>query len=160
MIRRRFILAAAGAATLSFPARAADTLSGKYAGNGKEAKMAFISAWTREPFSGKDAIQIVMTERDHSASKRPDWDADFGKFGSALTISMFRADGRIFGCQVAHDALKRKPVSVLGTIKTLDFKLAGERVEGRFSSGGVDKLFDETYEIDLTFAADIRKKAA
>lgn len=160
MIRRTFVLGAAGAATLSIPARAADTLSGRYLGNGKEAKMAFVSAWTREPFSGKDAVLIVMTEKDHSASKRPDWDADFGKFGSALTISMHRADGRVFGCQVAHDALKRKPVSVLGKIKTVDFKLVGERVEGRFTSGGPDKMFDETYEVDLVFAADIRKKPA
>ncbi|HJQ59889.1 MAG TPA: hypothetical protein VJ890_23480 [Vineibacter sp.] len=135
-------------------------VSGRFVGNGKAAKLAFISAYVTEGMSGKAAVEVVMTEKDHASSKRPGWDADFGKFGSALTIKLHRPDGGLFSCQVAHQDLKRKPFSVIGTIKALDVSFAGDRVKARFSSNGPDKFFDDTYEVDLQVDVAIRPKLA
>ena len=115
MIRRSFVISAAATALLPSASRAADTVSGRYVGNGKDVTLAFVSAWVRDGMSGKPAVMIVMTEKDHAASKKPDFDASFGKFGSALIISLHRDDGGVFSCQVAHQALKRPGVSVLTT---------------------------------------------
>jgi hypothetical protein len=159
MIRRSFVLSGA-ACLLPGVARAADTVSGRYAANGKDVKLGFVSAWVRDGMSGKPAVVIVMTEKDHAASKNPAFDADFGKFGSALTISLHRGDGGVFGCQVAHQGLKRQPVSVLGSIKAEEVSFAGERVKARFASNGPIKIFDETCEVDLRVDSAIRPKAA
>lgn len=158
LARRAFIVSAASTVLLPAAARAADSISGRYLGNGKEAKLAFVSAYVREGLSGKPAVVVVMTEKDHSASKRPTFDADFGRFGSALTISVHRTDSGIFSCQVAHQALKRTPVSVLGTIKAVGVSFEGERIKARFTSNGPDKFFDDTFEIDVQVDAAIRPK--
>src|SRR5436190_18886720 len=54
------------------------TVTGKFLGNGKPATLAFVSTHEREPFSDKPAISLVFTEKDHSASKKPAFDASFG----------------------------------------------------------------------------------
>jgi hypothetical protein len=159
MIRRTFVISAAATALLPSASRAADTISGRYVGNGKDVKLGFVSAWVRDGMSGKPAVMIVMTEKDHSASKKPDFDAGFGKFGSALIISLHRDDGGVFGCQVAHQALKRAGVSVLGSIKAQDVSVAGERVKAHFTSNGPIKVFDESVDVDVRVDAAIRPKA-
>ena len=58
------------------------TVSGIFRGNGKEAKLAYVSAQWREPFNGKPGIMLVFTEKDHSKEKKPDMGAMFGKYGS------------------------------------------------------------------------------
>ncbi len=79
------------------------TVTGLFKGNGKEAKIAYVSAHWQEPFGDKPSMKLVFTEKDHSKVKKPDFDAAFGKFGSALIISLHE-DGGIFGCQVVHSA--------------------------------------------------------
>ena len=79
------------------------SVSGVFKGNGKEAKLAHVSARWGEPFSGKPGIVLVFTEKDHSKDKKPDMNAAFGRFGSALIISLHE-DGSIYGCQVVHSA--------------------------------------------------------
>jgi hypothetical protein len=160
LIRRSFVISAAAMVLLPGASRAADTVSGKFIGNGKEAKLAFASAYVTDGMSGKPAVVVVMTEKDHSASKRPTWDADFGKFGSALTISVHRPDGGIFGCQVRHEGLKRSPISVIGTIKPEGLSFDGDRLKARFSSKGPDKFFDDVFEVDVQVDAAIRPKLA
>ncbi|HKU99620.1 MAG TPA: hypothetical protein VJR58_30280 [Vineibacter sp.] len=160
MIRRTFTLSAAAVALLPASARAADTVSGRYVGNGKDVRLAFASAYVREGMSGKPAVIVVMTEKDHSASKKPTFDADFGKFGSALTISLHRPDGGIFACQVAHQGLKRSPVSVIGTIKAEGVSFADDRIKARFTSKGPDKFFDDVFDVDVQVDAAIRPKLA
>ena len=59
------------------------TVTGMFKGNGKEAKIAFVSAHWQEPFSDKPSMKLVFTEKDHSKAKKPDFDANFGKFGNA-----------------------------------------------------------------------------
>ena len=160
LVRRSFMISAAATVLLPSASWAADSVSGKFVGNGKEAKLAFTSAYVADGMSGKQAVVVVMTEKDHSASKRPTWDADFGKFGSALTISVHRPDGGIFSCQVAHQGLKRSPISSIGTIKAEGLSFEGDRIKARFTSKGPDKFFDDVFEVDVQVDAAIRPKLA
>jgi hypothetical protein len=125
-------------------------VSGVYKGNGKEAKLAYISATKGEPHNDKPTIVLVMTEKDHSKEAKPRILASFGKFGSALIITLFE-DGQVIGCQVAHAALEKSGFSALGDIKTSDFKLEGGKVSGKLSTGGEVKTFGETWEVKLQF---------
>ncbi len=139
------------------PAPAANikpSVSGEFKGNGKEAKLAYVSAHWREPFGDKPSMVLVFTEKDHSKDKKPDFDAGFGKFGSALIVSLHE-DGDIFGCEVAHSALKHKNFSSVGRIKTNDFEYADGKVQGELSTDGPAEVFDETWEVNLKFMAPL-----
>jgi hypothetical protein len=131
------------------------TVTGLFKGNGKEAKIAFVSARWREPFSGKQSIELVFTEKDHSKVKKPDFDAAFGKFGAALVISVFEEDGNIFGCQVVHPAHKRQGFSSIGSIRTDNFKFEEGKVEGGLVTDGQVDTFGETWEVNLKFVAPL-----
>ena len=96
------------------------SVTGAFKGNGKEAKLAYISARWGEPFNGEPGVVLVFTEKDHSKDKKPDFNAAFSKFGSALIISLHE-DGGIFGCQVVHAAHEKKGFSSIGSIKTDNF---------------------------------------
>ena len=53
------------------------SVTGMFKGNGKEAKLAYVSAHWREPFNDKPSIVLVFTEKDHSKDKKPDFNAAF-----------------------------------------------------------------------------------
>jgi hypothetical protein len=130
------------------------TVTGVFKGNGKEAKIAYVSARWGEPFSGKSSIVLVFSEKDHSADKKPDFNAAFGKFGSALIISVFE-NGDIFGCQVVHTAHKKQGFSSTGQIKTDNFKFEEGKVEGELTTDGQAEVFGETWEVNLKFVAPL-----
>jgi hypothetical protein len=94
--------------------------TGVFKGNGKEAKLAYVSANWREPFGDKPSMELVFTEKDHSKDKNPELNAAFGRFGSALIISA-HDDGQIFGCQVAHSAHQKQGFTSIGSIHLNDF---------------------------------------
>jgi hypothetical protein len=129
-------------------------VTGVFKGNGKEAKIAYVSAHWREPFSGKAGMVLVFTEKDHSKDPKPDFNAAFGKFGSALIISVFE-DGDIFGCQVVHSAHKKQGFSSVGQIKTDNFKFEDGKVEGELVTDGQIDTFGETWEVKLKFLAPL-----
>jgi hypothetical protein len=130
------------------------TVTGSFKGNGKEAKLAYVSAHWREPFGDKPSIVLVFTEKDHSKDKKPDFNAGFGKFGSALIISLHE-DGDIFGCEVAHSALQHKNFSSIGKIQTNDFEYADGKVQGELTTDGPADVFGETWEVNLKFLAPL-----
>jgi hypothetical protein len=130
------------------------TVSGVFKGNGKEAKIEFVSAHWTEPFSGKTGILLVFTEKDHSKDKKPDFNASFGKYGSALVISTHE-DGSIYGCQVAHSAHKHQGFSSVGNIETADFSFADGKVEGEITTNGPAETFGDTWEVKLKFVAPL-----
>lgn len=130
------------------------TVTGIFEGNGKEAKIEFVSARWGEPFDGKPGIVLVFTEKDHSKTKKPDFDASFGKFGSALVISLHE-DGTIYGCQVAHSAHKHQGFSSVGNIETSDFTFADGKVEGEITTHGERETFGDTWEVKLKFVAPL-----
>jgi hypothetical protein len=165
MNRRSFVLCTASGSLMPSFARAADSVTGRFAAQRKETKLVFISAHVRDGASGKEAVVIVATERDHSASKNPAHDAEFSKFGSGVTISLYKPDGAVFEVQLVHADFPQSPVTVVGTIKGVDVKFVDDRVEGRFASNGAKSMFEgnpyETvFDVDLQVSAQIRPKAA
>jgi hypothetical protein len=130
------------------------SVTGVFKGNGKDAKLAYVSAHWREPFGDKPSIVLVFTEKDHSKDKKPDFNAGFGKFGSALIVSLHE-DGDIFGCEVAHSALKHKNFSSIGKIATNDFEYADGQVKGKLTTDGPADVFGEAWEVNVQFVAPL-----
>ena len=130
------------------------TVTGVFKGNGKDAKLAYVSAHWREPFGDKPSIVLVFTEKDHSKDKKPDFNAGFGKFGSALIVSLHE-DGDIFGCEVAHTALKHQNFSSIGKINTNDFEYGDGQVKGELTTDGAADVFGETWEVNVKFVAPL-----
>ncbi len=130
------------------------TVAGVFKGNSKDAKLAYVSAHWREPFGDKPSMVLVFTEKDHSKDKKPDFNAGFGKFGSALIVSLHE-DGDIFGCEVAHSALKHQNFSSIGKINTNDFEYADGQVKGELATDGPADVFGETWEVNLKFVAPL-----
>ena len=130
------------------------SVTGVFKGNGKDAKLAYVSAHWREPFGDKPSIVLVFTEKDHSKDKKPDFNAGFGKFGSALIVSLHE-DGDIFGCEVAHTALKHQNFSSIGKINTNDFQYADGQVKGELTTDGAADVFGETWEVNVKFVAPL-----
>lgn len=130
------------------------TVTGLFKGNGKEAKIAYVSAHWQEPFGDKASMKLVFTEKDHSKVKKPDFDAAFGKLGSALIISLHE-DGGIFGCQVVHTAHSKQGFSSIGSIRTNNFKYEDGKVEGELTTDKQVDTFGETWEVNLKFVAPL-----
>ena len=130
------------------------SVTGVFKGNGKDAKLAHVSAHWREPFNNQPGMVLVFTEKDHSKDKKPDFNAVFGKFGSALIISLHE-DGGIFGCQVVHTAHQKQGFTSIGQIKTNNFQFADGQVQGELTTDGPDEVFGETWEVNLKFVAPL-----
>jgi len=130
------------------------SVTGVFKGNGKDAKLAHVSAHWREPFSDKPSMVLVFTEKDHSKDKKPDFNAAFGKFGSALIISLHE-DGGIYGCQVMHSAHQKQGFSSIGNIEATDITYADGKVEGELTTHGQVDTFGEKWEVNLKFVAPL-----
>jgi len=130
------------------------SVTGVFKGNGKDAKLAHVSAHWREPFGDKPSIVLVFSEKDHSKDKKPDFNAGFGRFGSALIVSLHE-DGNIFGCEVAHTALKHQNFSSIGKINTNDFEYADGQVKGELTTDGAADVFGEMWEVNVKFVAPL-----
>ena len=130
------------------------TVTGVFNGNGKDAKLAYVSAHWREPFGDKPSMVLAFTEKDRSNDKKPDFDAGFGTFGSAAIVSLHE-DGDIFGCEVAHSALKHQNFSSIGKINTNDFEYADGQMKGELATAGPTDVFGETWEVNVKFVAPL-----
>ena len=130
------------------------SVTGVFKGNGKEAKLAYVSPHWREPFGDKPSMDLVFTEKDHSKDKKPDLNAAFGRFGSALIISV-NDDGEIFGCQVVHSAHQKQGFSSVGSINTNDFTSENGKVEGELTTDGQVDTLGETWEVKIKFVAPL-----
>ena len=145
------------ASTIKKPGPAANvkpSATGVFKGNGKEAKLVYVSARWREPFGDKPSMDLVFTEKDHSKDNKPDLNAAFGRFGSALIVSL-HDDGSIFGCQVVHSAHQKQGFSSIGSIHTNDFTFENGKVEGELTTDGQVDTFGETWEVKLKFVAPL-----
>jgi len=155
MVLKRGDTVAASAAKKPGPAaKMKPTVTGIFKGNGKDAKLAYVSARWREPFGDKPSMELVFTEKDHSKDKKPELNAAFGRFGSALIISLHE-DGSIFGCQVVHSAHQKQGFSSIGSIHTNDFTFEDGKVEGELTTDGQVDTFGETWEVKVTFLAPL-----
>ena len=147
---------APGPAKLDPPVK--PTVSGKFDGNGKPGKIQFLRVEEHEPFGDKEAVRLIFTEKDPATSKKPSFDAAFGKLGSALILSVHRVDGAIFGCEVAHRAHRKQGFTALGEIHMVEFEIVGGNVKGEVSTGQVLDTFGEKWDVDLKFAAPLPDK--
>jgi len=134
------------------------TVAGKFDGNGKPGRIQFVLVEEHEPFNDKEAIRLIFTEKDPAPSKKPSFDAAFGKLGSALILSVHRADGGIFGCQVAHSAHTKQGFTSLGVIHMVEFEVVGGNVQGQVSTAKGLDTFGEKWDVDLKFAAPLPEK--
>jgi hypothetical protein len=130
---------------------AADSeVSGVFKGNDQPAKLAFVSARKGTAIAGKDTIKLVFTERDHARDERSDLKALFGDYGSALVIGI-ESDGKVVTCDIAHEALKQKPISSPSSVKMSDFKNEGGQISGKLATDGKQEAFGQTWEVNLIF---------
>ncbi len=135
------------------PAMAEDnTVSGTFKGNGKEAKLSCITATKGGPFADKPVTVLIMTEKDHTKDAKPEFNAMFGRFGSALILHV-HPDGKIVGCQVVHSAHQKSGFSSVGSINISDFKNEAGKISGKVATDGEVKTFGETWEVKLEFRA-------
>src|SRR5207248_2928850 len=130
------------------------TVTGIFKGNGKDARLAYVSARWGEPFGGKPGIVLVFTERDHSKDPKPDFNAVFGKFGSALIISLHE-DGDIYGCEVVHSAHQKQGFSSIGSIEMSAFTDVEGKVEGELTTNGPVDTFGEKWYVKIKFVAPL-----
>ena len=132
---------------------AADSeLSGVFTGNDQPAKLAFVSAQKGTPIAGKETIKLVFTEKDHAKDQKADLKALFGDYGSALIIGI-QPDGKVATCDIAHEALKQKPISSPSSVKMSDFKNEAGQISGKLAADGKQEAFGQTWEVNLIFKA-------
>jgi hypothetical protein len=130
---------------------AADSeVSGVYLGNDQPAKLMFVSAYKGRAVAGKETIAIVFTEKDHSKDTQPELKALFGNYGSALVVGI-HADGKVVTCDIAHEALKQKPISSPSSVKMSEFKNEGGQISGKLATDGKQEAFGQRWEVSLTF---------
>jgi hypothetical protein len=134
--------------------RAADEkeppVSGLFRGNGQEARLQYVSAHRSKSSQDKPTVVLIFTEKDHSKDKNPRFGAGFGRFGSALVITVDH-EGDIIGCEVAHSAHAKSGFTDIGRMKLSDYKIADGKVKGKLSSGGEVETFGEKWEVKLKF---------
>jgi hypothetical protein len=130
---------------------AADSeVGGLFKGNDQPAKLMFVSAHKGRAVAGKETIKLVFTEKDHGKDEQPDLKALFGHYGSALVIGI-HADGKVVTCDIAHEALKQKPISSPSSVKMSEFKNEGGQISGKLATDGKQEAFGQTWEVDITF---------
>lgn len=130
------------------------SVAGKFLGNRKTSKLAYVTVYPAEPFNDRDAIVILFSEKDHSQKQDPWIGASFGDFGSALIV---RCDltGGIHGCEVSHAAHDKRGFSTIGDLDFVEFDTTGGNLRGQLSTNGEQEVFGETWEADLKFAAPL-----
>src|SRR6266699_3174900 len=132
---------------------AADSdLSGIFKGNDQPAKLAFVSARKGTPIAGKETIKLVFTEKDHAKDQQADVKALFGGYGSALIIGS-QPDGKVVTCDIAHEALKQKPISSPLSVKMSDFRNEAGQISGKLATDGRQEAFGQRWEVSLIFKA-------
>lgn len=129
-------------------------VSGEFIGNGKPAKLAFVTARRGEPFNDKPSIELVFTEQSPGQDKQARNKASFGDYGSALVISCHE-DGGIFGCQIVHQAHEKQGFTSLGRMRMGEFELGDDFVAGQLTTDGEDEFFDDRWTVDVRFEAPL-----
>jgi len=134
---------------------AGGSVTGKFVGNGQEAKLAYAKAMKGDPWEGKPTTVIVLSEKEMTAGSSPDFDAGFGKFGSALVVTV-DSQNDIISTQIYHTAHKKKGFSSVGRMKLEGYKVEGGMVSGKLTTNGEQDFFDDKWLVDLSFQAPMQ----
>jgi hypothetical protein len=54
-------------------------------------------------------------------------------------------------CDIAHEALKQKPISSPASVKMSEFKNEDGQISGKLATDGKQEAFGQTWEVNLTF---------
>src|SRR5687767_7478172 len=109
--RSRILVLALAAVFLTVSAAwSAGQVTGRYIGNGKEAKLVHAVAVPREPWNGETAYTLILAEKDPAGAKKPEADCMFGNLGHALMVDVDRK-GNILSTIICHQALEKKGFS-------------------------------------------------
>lgn len=127
-------------------------LSAVYKGNGAPAALTQVVAYKGEPDSGKPVTVLVFSAKSQTGSSKPAFDALFNKFGDALVVKI-DSEGKVLSLDLVHSKLESPggSIQVFGVLKMTDFKMADGKISGHLTSGGMAKVRDQTWEVDLTF---------
>jgi hypothetical protein len=136
---------------LAGPAVAGE-VSGKYVGNGKQAKLAHAVVVPHDPWENEPAYTLVLSEKQPTGSAKADTEALFGKLGDAITITVTKS-GKIIGTQVCHQSLKKAGFSTVGSIEAEGVKIEGGTLSGRFRTTEEKDFFGDKWDLDLTVKA-------
>ncbi len=129
-------------------------VSGSYLANGREAKLAFVTAAPHAPWEGQAAYYLVLSEKDPGASAAPNLEAMHGNLGDALVISVTER-GKVLGMVLCHKAIRNYAFSSNGDLQVRDFSIAPGRLSGRFYVDQPGEFFGDTYNVDLTVTAPL-----
>jgi len=153
MNARRGVLSSFGFLFCAGIALAAAPFDGKYIANGKEARLAFLSAKKGEPFSDRPVTILIFSEKDASRDARADFHAQMGDLGDALVVHLSKADDewRVIGTEFAHSALKHSGASGSGIVNVKDVSVANGELSGHLVTEPNADLFDEPLAVDLRF---------
>lgn len=152
--RRSPALVVAVLLSLAAAAAFAGSVSGKYMGNGKEAKLRFARVVPHEKFDGRTAWTVILSEKDAQSSKHPDMDAMFGELGDALVVSITEP-GEIFSTQVCHQALGKAGFSSVGPIHLDRFAKSAGKLSGHLFTEKEQEFFGDRWSLDLEFSAEL-----
>ena len=64
-------------------------------------------------------------------------------------------DGKVVTCDIAHEALKQKPISSPSSVKMSEFKNEGSQISGKLATHGKQEAFGQTWEVNLIFRAKV-----
>lgn len=128
---------------------AADSpVEGTFVGNGAEAALHHVIVLPRDPWDGKKAFTVVVTEKDPASSKEAEMDAMFGELGHALIFQVTET-GDLFGVQVCHQGLEKTSISSIGTTEIQDFQIAEGTLSARFVMAEEHEFFGDRWQFDL-----------
>ncbi len=131
------------------------SITGHFKGNGKTATLTCVSA-EKKTEDGKTRTVLIFSEKEPAKGKKPDFEAMFGRLGSALIITV-KEDGQVVGCFVAHAEHKKGGFNAIGDIKMSDFKVADGKLTGKLSTGGEVEAFGEKWDVDIKFTTKAPK---
>lgn len=160
------LVLAAGAAAVSAPANASDgRAEGTLTVNGKTSKLAYAYATAAPGFfdKTKEDISVILSDAPLDEKGLEDQFerihlADAGKL-HAMEIT-FDASGKAISTSFRHNGFKKASPSGVSSEDVFEKKtFDGKSVEGRFRSATPHEFFGETYAFDVSFKADIVRKA-
>ncbi|MEP6938419.1 MAG: hypothetical protein ABI846_01550 [Rudaea sp.] len=149
----RFISVLALVVTSCVALAAAAPLQGSFKANGQEVALTHVLAQKGESSMDRPVIQLVLSEKDASASKSPAFEAQAGHFGAALAVRLTKgSDGwDVIGTEFAHPALQHSGASGTGMLEVKDVAIANGEISGHLVTTAKADLFGEPIVVDLTF---------
>jgi hypothetical protein len=147
----RFLATAALVVSSCVAFAAAPSVQGSFKANGKDATLTYVLAKKSAPWGDHPVIQLVLSEKDASASKRPDFEAQGAHFGAALVVTLTSDGWDVIGTEFAHPELKHSGASGTGIVKVKDVTTSNGEITGHLVTNEHADLFGEPIVIDLTF---------